>query len=82
MREGKTIEDIESEKIEAHPDETGSLMLLSWGSSLETVYLLRSPANAQRLFAPLNRSIERDSQTPKGQTLKELCQELGIERNY
>ena len=29
-------------------------------SLLETVYLLRSPKNAERLFSALNRSLERD----------------------
>jgi antitoxin YefM len=47
---------------------------------LETVYLLRSPANARKLLAALERSMERDVQTIPGQTVTELCQELGIER--
>lgn len=47
---------------------------------LETVYLLRSPANARKLLAALERSMERDVQTIRGQTVTELCQELGIER--
>ena len=47
---------------------------------LETVYLLRSPANARKLLAALERSMERDVQTIQGQTVTELCQELGIER--
>jgi antitoxin YefM len=47
---------------------------------LETVYLLRSPANARKLLAALERSMERDVQTIQGQTVTELCQKLGIER--
>ncbi|NCR12650.1 MAG: prevent-host-death family protein [Microcystis aeruginosa SX13-11] len=47
---------------------------------LETVYLLRSPANARKLLAALERSMERDVQTILGQTVTELRQELGIER--
>lgn len=49
-------------------------------SLLETVHLLRNPANAQRLFAAIERSIKRDSQPKEGQTVEELCEELGIER--
>jgi antitoxin YefM len=47
---------------------------------LETVDLLRSPANARKLLAALERSRARDVQTIPGQTVTELCQELGIER--
>ena len=48
-------------------------------SLLETIHLLRSPANAKRLFDALQRSIERDINTPHSETLENLCQELGIE---
>jgi len=46
---------------------------------LEEVYLLRSPANAQRLFRALNWSKERLSQTAATTSLEELRQELETE---
>ena len=48
---------------------------------LETLHLLRSPANAQKLMAAMERAdaIENESET-KSENLAELCQELGIER--
>jgi antitoxin YefM len=46
---------------------------------LEEVYLLRSPANAQRLFQSLNWSQERLSQTAATTSLEELRQELETE---
>ena len=47
-------------------------------SILETIHLLRSPANAQRIFDSLQRSLERDSNPPSTETIEELCQELNI----
>ncbi len=51
-------------------------------SLLETVYLLRSPENAKRLFAALERSKARDLEPPEykstEQAIAELKQELGI----
>jgi antitoxin YefM len=44
-------------------------------SLLETLYLLRSPANATRLFAALNRAKARVVQP---QTLDEICKKFGI----
>lgn len=49
-------------------------------SLLETIYLLRCPVNAERIFAALQRSLERDSNPPSTETIEELCQELNIER--
>ncbi len=50
-------------------------------SLLETIYLLRSPANAKRLFDALQRSVERDNiNYPPSETIEKLCQELKIER--
>ena len=46
-------------------------------SLLETVHLLRSPANARRLFDALERSLNHT--TPPG-TIDELYEDLGIER--
>ena len=44
-------------------------------SLLETLYLLRSPTNATRLFAALKRAKARVIQP---QTLDEICQKFGI----
>ncbi len=50
-------------------------------SLLETVYLLRSPANARRLLEALEESKKGDlAGTSPSYTLDKLCQELGIER--
>jgi antitoxin YefM len=45
-------------------------------SLLESVYLLRSPANAKRLFSALEWA--KSTQSPP-QTLAQLCEELAIE---
>lgn len=51
-------------------------------SLLETVYLLRSPENAKRLFAALERSKALDLNPPENkspeQAIIELKQDLGI----
>jgi antitoxin YefM len=56
-------------------------------SLLETVYLLRSPANATRLHLAIDRAKQRDLQgyshsEPENpsQSLSTLCEELGIVR--
>ena len=50
-------------------------------SLLETVYLLRSPANARRLLDALEESKKWDEETPPPpHSIDELCEELGIER--
>ena len=48
---------------------------------LETLHLFRSPANAQKLIAAMERAdaIENEAET-KSESLAELCQELAIER--
>ena len=48
---------------------------------LETLHLFRSPANAQRLTAAMERAdaIENEP-VSKSESLAELCQELNIER--
>jgi antitoxin YefM len=46
-------------------------------SLIETVYLLRSPANAQRLFAAIE---ESKSGKIAPQSIEQLMQELGIEQ--
>lgn len=45
-------------------------------SLTETVYLLRSPKNAERLLAALGRSLQKEGQSL---TLEELRQEVGVE---
>ena len=45
-------------------------------SLLETAYLLRSPANAERLLAALGRALKQDGVT---QTVEELRHEVGLE---
>ena len=50
-------------------------------SLLETVYLLRSPHNAQRLLEALEDSKQWDKQQPPSpHSIDELCEELNIER--
>ncbi|MGL5033714.1 MAG: type II toxin-antitoxin system Phd/YefM family antitoxin, partial [Microcystaceae cyanobacterium] len=49
-------------------------------SLLETLYLLRSPTNARRLFDALEESRQGDKNCVKFKTLAELYEELGIER--
>ena len=49
-------------------------------SLLETVYLLKSPANAQRLLTALSESKQEDTQPALTQTVDELLEELGIEQ--
>jgi antitoxin YefM len=56
-------------------------------SLMETVYLLRSPANAARLHGATNRAKKRDLEgypnqeaDDPTQSIAELCEELGIVR--
>lgn len=49
-------------------------------SLLETLYLLRSPANARELFQALEESQQMDEVAIEPQTIQELCEELGIVR--
>ena len=45
---------------------------------LETVYLLRSPANARNLFKALEESKQMDDTKIEPQNIKEVCEDLGI----
>ena len=45
-------------------------------SLTETAYLLRSPANAERLLSALNRALKREGQPL---TVEELRREVGLE---
>ena len=47
-------------------------------SLLETVYLLRSPANARELFKAIDESKQMDDATVEPQSVKDLCEDLGI----
>ena len=49
-------------------------------SLLETLYILRSPANAKELFKALQESQEMDRVAIEPQTISDLCEDLGIER--
>lgn len=49
-------------------------------SLLETLYILRSPANAKELFKALQESQEMDDVAIEPQTISDLCEDLGIER--
>ena len=49
-------------------------------SLLETLYILRSPANAKELFKALHESQEMDDVAIEPQTISDLCEDLGIER--
>jgi antitoxin YefM len=56
-------------------------------SLMETVYLLRSPANAARLHGAIKRAKKRDLEVypnqetdDPAQSIAELCEELGIIR--
>jgi antitoxin YefM len=47
---------------------------------LETVYLLRSPANAQQLFKAIEESKQMDNSAVEPQSIQDLCEDLGIVR--
>ena len=49
-------------------------------SLLETVYLLRSPANARELFKALEESRQMDDAEIEPQKIGEVCGDLGIVR--
>ena len=49
-------------------------------SLLETVYLLRSPANAEDLFKAIEESRQMDEANIEPQSIKDLCEDLDIDR--
>ena len=50
-------------------------------SILETLHLLRSPANAEKLNQALERSLARDAENIiSSESIEQLCEELEIDR--
>ena len=49
-------------------------------SMMETLHLLKSPANAKKLFAAMERADELEQVTMESQSLEDLCRELDIEQ--
>jgi antitoxin YefM len=48
-------------------------------SMTETLHLLKSPANAKKLFAAMERADELEGVEIESQTLEQLCEELNID---
>ncbi|WP_144875497.1 type II toxin-antitoxin system Phd/YefM family antitoxin [Hyella patelloides] len=46
---------------------------------METLYLLRSPANAQKLFAAMERADALEKTEVESQTIEQLIEEIAIE---
>ena len=57
-------------------EEVAMIAASELGSLLETAYLLRSPANAERLLTALGRSLKDEGAT---QTIADLRREVGLE---
>jgi antitoxin YefM len=49
-------------------------------SMMETLHLLKSPANAAKLFAAMERADKLEGFQVESQSLEQLCQELNIDR--
>ena len=49
-------------------------------SMMETLHLLKSPANAKKLFAAMERAEELEGVEIESQSLEQLCEELQIDR--
>ena len=47
---------------------------------METLHLLKSPANARKLFAAMERADELEGVEVESQSLEQLCEELKIDR--
>ena len=50
-------------------------------SLLETVYLLRPPANARDLFQAISESKQMDEAKIEPQSVEDLCEDLGINKD-
>lgn len=49
-------------------------------SMMETLHLLKSPANAKKLLAAMERADELEGVEIESQSLEQLCEELEIDR--
>ncbi|MGL4880029.1 MAG: type II toxin-antitoxin system Phd/YefM family antitoxin [Waterburya sp.] len=49
-------------------------------SMMETLHLLKSPANAKKLFAAMERADELEGVKVESQSLKKLCEELTVDQ--
>ncbi len=49
-------------------------------SMMETLHLLKSPANAKKLFAAMERADELEGVQVEPQTLEQLCEELRVDQ--
>lgn len=49
-------------------------------SMMETLHLLKSPANAKKLFAAMERADELEKVQVKSQSLEQLCEELRVDQ--
>ena len=49
-------------------------------SILETIHLISSPNNARRLMDAIDRSKQRDNCPSAPESIEDLCEDLGIER--
>ena len=47
---------------------------------MESLHLLKSPANARKLFAAMERADELEGVEVESQSLEQLCEELEIDR--
>ena len=47
---------------------------------METLHLLKSPANAEKLFAAMARADELEGVEVESQTIEQLCAELALEQ--
>jgi len=57
-------------------DEVAMIAASELESLMETAYLLRSPANAERLLSALGRALKGDGEEL---SLQELCREINLE---
>jgi antitoxin YefM len=47
---------------------------------IETLHLLKSPANAKRLFAAMERADELEGVRVESQSLEQMCEELQVDQ--
>ena len=51
-------------------------------SLLETIYLLRSPANAKNLFQAIEESEQMDETKVESQSIEDLREDLGLDKGH